>query len=345
VAEEEQLRGILSGGYRKLFQLRRSASEFLTIEDGSHYLHVPMHRRTSTALSAILLACASACTIGGARGSGAADGDLQVAAAENFWGSIAAQLGGDRVEVRSIVSNPNADPHDYEPTAEDARAFASADIVIENGIGYDPWAQKLLDANPVEGRTVIDVGDVVGVEAGGNPHQWYSPDSVRSVINAIAIAYDKQDPASRSYFAKQKTSLENVTLQRYFSLIAQIRTRYADTPVGASESIFAPMASALGLRLITPASFLDAVSEGSEPTAADLTTIHRQISGHQIAVYVYNSQNAIPDIQRQIDECRAAGIPVTTVTETLVPVSATFQAWQTSELEGLEAALRKAVGH
>ncbi len=108
-------------------------------------------------------------------GSAATGGRPNVVAAENVWGSIAAQLGGDRVTVTSIIDNPNADPHDYEPTTEDARAMAAANLVIENGVGYDPWAQRLIDANPVSGRHVLDVGTLVGVTTDGNPHRWYSP--------------------------------------------------------------------------------------------------------------------------------------------------------------------------
>ena len=108
---------------------------------------------------------------------------LQVVAAENFWGSIAAQLGGDRVHVTSVISNPATDPHDYEPTAVDARTLAGAQLVIVNGIGYDPWAPKLLAGNPVCGRLVLTVGDVVGIKAGGNPHRWYSPANVQQVID------------------------------------------------------------------------------------------------------------------------------------------------------------------
>jgi zinc/manganese transport system substrate-binding protein len=115
--------------------------------------------------------------------------------------------------------------------------------------------------------------------------------------------------------------------------------------VGASESIFAPLAQALGLRLLTPPSFLEAISEGTEPTAADKQTIDRQIASHAIKVYVYNSQNATPDVQAQVDAARTAGIPVTTITETLSPASVTFQAWQVSELAALQAALAKATGH
>src|SRR5437867_10273245 len=94
---------------------------------------------------------------------GASGGKPKVVAAENFWGSIAAQLGGDRVEVTVIIDNPNADPHDYEPTTADARSMATATLVIVNGVGYDPWADRLLAANPVSGRDVLDVGKVVGV--------------------------------------------------------------------------------------------------------------------------------------------------------------------------------------
>ena len=114
--------------------------------------------------------------------------------------------------------------------------------------------------------------------------------------------------------------------------------------MGASESIFALMAPPLGLDLLTPPSFLTAISEGTEPTAADKATIDRQIRSGEIKVYVYNSQNATPDIQRQIDESRSAGIPVATITETLVPASASFEAWQVRELQGLSAALAQATG-
>src|SRR6266571_2003966 len=118
-------------------------------------------------------------------------GVLHVVAAENFWGSIASQLGGDRVEVTSVITSPATDPHDYEPTAADARTIAGARMVIVNGIGYDPWAGKLIAANPVHGRVVLTVGDLVGIKPGGNPHRWYSPADVQRVIGEIARDYAK----------------------------------------------------------------------------------------------------------------------------------------------------------
>src|SRR6266571_6309524 len=118
-------------------------------------------------------------------GPAAGGNGLQVVAAENFWGSIAAQLGGNRVHVTSVITSPATDPHGYEPTAADARTMAGAQIAILNGIGYDSWAQKLIDANPVHGRVVLDIGDLVGIKPGGNPHRWYSPSDVQQTIDAI----------------------------------------------------------------------------------------------------------------------------------------------------------------
>jgi zinc/manganese transport system substrate-binding protein len=268
---------------------------------------------------------------------------IHVAAAENFWGSLAAQLGGDRVQVTSVITNPATDPHDYEPTAVDARAFAGAQMAIVNGIGYDPWASKLIAANPVKNRVVLDVGNLVGVHAGGNPHRWYSPANVQQVIAEIVRDYSRLDPQDAQYFARRKSQLETTGLRRYKSLIATIRRRFHGTAVGASENIFTPLAQALGLELVTPASFLKAISEGAEPTAAEKTTIDRQVARKQIKVWVFNGQNSTPDVTRLTDAARRKGIPVTTITETLTPAAATFEQWQVRQLKALEAARARAV--
>jgi zinc/manganese transport system substrate-binding protein len=269
---------------------------------------------------------------------------LQVVAAENFWGRIAAQLGGVRVHVTSIITSPATDPHDYEPTAADARTMAGAQLVIVNGIGYDPWASKLLAANPVDGRVVVTIGDLVGIKPGGNPHRWYSPSGVQKVIAEIVRDYTKLDPSNAGYFAQQQARLETRGLAQYKRLIATIKRKYHGVPVGASESIFAPLAEALGLKLLTPPSFLKAISEGTEPTAADKTAIDHQIAAGQIKVWVFNSQNSTPDVQRITDAARKRGIPVATITETLTPASASFEAWQSRQLEALAAALARSTG-
>ncbi len=269
-------------------------------------------------------------------------GVVRVVAAENFWGSIASQLGGVHADVQSIITNPASDPHDYEPTSADAIAIHGAQLVIINGVGYDAWATKLAVANPVAARVDLTIGDLVGVAPGGNPHRWYDPDNVRAVIDEITKDYQKLDPTDAAYFDKQRATVLNTNLKQYFDLINEIKTDYAGTPVGASESIFAPLAAATGLDLVTPASFLDAISEGGEPTATDKVTIDHQITTKQIKLYVYNRQNATPDVQSQVDEANAAGIPVTTITETLTPAGASFQDWQVAQLTALLAALKQA---
>lgn len=293
---------------------------------------------TSLLLAILALAPLAGCGRSSPGPSGSS-GKLDVVAAEDFWGSIAAQLGGDRVQVRSIVSNPAADPHDYEPSAEDARAMAGARLAIVNGIGYDDWASKLLAASPSSARTVLDVGGLLGLSEGDNPHQWYSPAAVQRVIGAVTAAYERAEPGHAAYFEARRRRFETVGLARYHRLISELRARYAGTPVGASESVFEPLAPALGLRLITPHGFMNAVSEGTEPTAADKATADRQIATHEIELWVYNAQNATPDVQRLNEAARAAGIPVASVTETTTPAGTSFQAWQSRELEGLRAAL------
>ncbi|MFL5737686.1 MAG: metal ABC transporter solute-binding protein, Zn/Mn family [Actinomycetota bacterium] len=293
---------------------------------------------------AVIAIVATACSTSSPATSSSPGDKPTVVAAEDFWGSIASQLGGDHVTVTSSITNPNADPHDYEPTTADAREIAGAGYVIENGVGYDTWAQKLLDSNPESGRAVLNVGNLVGEPVGGNPHQWYSPTSVQKVIDAITAEYKKLDPNDSAAFEQLRTTFEKQGLAGYHQTISDIKSKYAGTPVGASESIFAELAPALGLKLLTPPAFLTAISEGTDPTAADKATIDQQISSHQIKVYVYNSQNATPDIQQQIAEAKRVGIPVTTITETLHPEGATFQAWQVGQLQSLESALAQSAG-
>jgi zinc/manganese transport system substrate-binding protein len=305
-------------------------------------------RPIAVASLAFLGACsiaATACsTAAGGPTSGAGSSRvIQVVAAENFWGSIAAQVGGRHARVVSIITSPTADPHVYEPTAADARTIVQSQLVIENGVGYDPWAARMLATS--SGQTVLDVGEVVGVPVGGNPHRWYNPADVQAVIATLVADFSRIDPADRAYFRAQAARFDHIALRRYHALISTIRSKYAGTPVGASESIFAMLAPALGLKLITPDSFLKAISEGTDVTAADKLTIDNQIRKHLIKIYVYNSQNITHDVQVQLAEAKAQHIPTATITETLVPPTSSYQAWQVRQLQGIEAALAKATGH
>lgn len=298
----------------------------------------------AVACGTALVAIAAACGTSGSSGAGTSSGKLEVVATINAWGSIAGQLGGDKVHLTSIITNPDTDPHDYEPSPADARTVAGAKVFIENGIGYDAWADKLLAANPGSGRTELNVGKQLGVPDDGNPHQWYSPDSVTKIVDAITADYAEADPADAAYFQDRNRTFENTTLAKYRGLITDIKAKYAGTPVGASESIFAPLSDALGLNLITPPEFLKDISEGTDPSPADKATIDQQIATKALKVYVFNTQNSTPDVQAQVDAARKQGIPVSTVTETLAPAGATFQDWQTGQLQSLENALHTATG-
>jgi zinc/manganese transport system substrate-binding protein len=297
------------------------------------------------ALAALLATLAVAgCGRSGAPGANARGGRFEVVAAENFWGSIAKQLAGDRASVTSIIVNPDTDPHSYEPTAQDARTLAGAQMAIVNGIGYDNWAPKLLRASPLDGRVVLTVGDLLGRRDGDNPHQWYSPSGVRRVIDRVVADYTRLDPHDAAYFAQRKRTFERRDLARYDALRREIRARYAGVAVGYSESIFQPLGEDLGLRLTTPYSFVKAIAEGTDVTAQDKQSVDTQVRERSIEVWVFNSQNVTPDVQRVNELARRQGIPVATVTETLAPASASFEQWQVGELEGLARALHQATG-
>jgi zinc/manganese transport system substrate-binding protein len=293
-------------------------------------------RAVATLVVAGALALAG-CGAGAPVGSG-----LHIVAAENFWGSIAEQLAGSKATVTSIIVNPNTDPHSYDPTPADARTMAVAKLAIVNGIGYDDWAPRLLAADPFAGRITLNVGELLGLVAGDNPHQWYSPSNVERVAAAIVADLTRLAPADGAYFRARERAFETTGLARYHALIAEIRARYSGVAVGYSESIFQPLGQALGLRLVTPYSFTKAIAEGTDVTAADKQTVDRQAQQHLIKVWVFNSQNVTPDVQRVNQLARAAGIPVATVTETLSPAGDSFQQWQVSELEGLLRALERA---
>jgi zinc/manganese transport system substrate-binding protein len=298
----------------------------------------------SAVVLAVVALVAAGCSSSSSSGTGSARSTVVAVAAEDFWGSLLRQLGGDKASVTSIIRDPNVDPHDYEPKSSDGVALAKAGLVVVNGVGYDTWADKLLAANPVPGRVVINVGDLVGAKSGDNPHRWYSPPDVAKAIDAMTAALKRVDAADAAYFDEQHEQLTSVALKPYDDARGQIRSAYAGTPIGISESIFAPMAADLGLDVLTPESFADAIAEGNEPTAADKQAVDRQIAAKEIKVFVYNSQNSTPDVKALVDKSKKAGIAVSTVTETLTPKGATFEEWQTRQLTDLRRALAGATG-
>jgi zinc/manganese transport system substrate-binding protein len=269
---------------------------------------------------------------------------IRIVAAENFWASIATQLVGSHGTVRAIISSPSVDPHSYQPTAADARLMAAAQIAVVDGLNYDPWATRLLAAQSGSGRVVLNVGRLLSLPGEANPHRWYDPADVQVVAAGTARNLERLDPGHASAYAAALAHFEQSSLASYHSLIARIRDRYAGVPVGASESIFALLAPSLALHLLTPASFMDAISEGTDVTAADTLRTQSQITSHQIKVWIYNSQNTTPAVQHLNALAAQNHIPVVRITETLTPARATFQQWQVDQLTRLMQALHQSTG-
>ena len=299
------------------------------------------HRAPRLAIVLALVVMAAVVTLGGCASLGPTSHrpGVQVVAAERTWGAVAASLGGTVTAVTSIVASPAVDPHSYEPEAADARAFADARVAIVNGLGYDTWASQLLAADSPPDRVTIDVGAVLGLPDGANPHRWYSPTDVVRIASTITAALIQAAPRDAAYLRARQRRFLHVELGAYFRTIAQIRSRHAGAPIGASESIVVPLAAALGLDVLTPGTLLRAVSDGTDVSPADMATAERQISRREIRVWVVNTQNTTPNVQILTDMARAAGIPVVAMTETPDPARASFGSWQARQLRALALAL------
>ena len=265
-------------------------------------------------------------------------GSIQIVAAENFWGSLASQLGGSKVKVTSIVSDTNADPHEYEVNATDARDFATANYVILNGAGYDSWGNKLLAASPNTKRQVLNVATLLGKKNGDNPHFWYSPSYVNKVVAQMEQNLISIDPSGKSYFAQQYQIL-TASLSIYQQRISTIMKQFAGTKVASTEDIFAYLASATGLNLISPQAFTQAVADGNAPPTNSVVQFQQQLQSGQVKVLVYNEQTVTPLTASMKLIAAQQNIPIIGVTETIQPPDTSFQVWMNAELLNLQNAL------
>jgi len=268
-----------------------------------------------------------------------ANGKLQVVAAENFWGDIASQIGGSHVQVTSIITNPNADPHLYESDAHDAAVVASARVVIENGLGYDDFIDKLLAASPNSRRRVISAQKVLNVTGSDpNPHLWYDTPKVPLVAAAIEQQYAAADPAHASIYAANLATFD-ASLQPIDAIVATIKQKYAGAPVAYTERVPGYLLAGAGLSIKTPPGFASAIEDGNEPSPADTAAMDKLMTGHGIKVLLYNAQTTSAVTEQVKALARAAGIPVIGVTETLPAGQPTYQAWQLSQAKALLSAL------
>ena len=277
-----------------------------------------------------------ACDSGSANGT---PGTVNVVAGENFWGSVASQIGGSHVYVTSIVrSDPNADPHLYESSAANAAAVAQAQLVIENGAGYDDFLSRLLAAAGGN-RTVLSVQDVLRITGSDvNPHFWYDIPRVPKVAGAIEAALAKVDPEDAASFQSNLATFDD-SLQPIQAVINDIRRRHASAPVAYTERVPGYLLIAAGLDIKTPPGFASAIEDGNEPSPGDTAAMSRLISSHGVQVLLYNAQTVSAVTKNVQALAYQAGIPVVPVTETLPPSYPSYQEWQLAQVRALLQAL------
>jgi zinc/manganese transport system substrate-binding protein len=275
----------------------------------------------------------------GSKTSAAAPGAVNVVASSNVWGDITKQIGGEHVNVTSILSDPNADPHQYEADAKTGAAISKAQLVVENGLGYDDFMDKLLAASPNANRTVLNAADVMKISGSdANPHIWYAIAKIPDVASAIADQLGKLDPADAGAFtANAKTFTDSLT--PITAAIDNIKAKYPGAPVGYTERVPGYLVEAAGLKLATPASFAQSIEDGNDPSVADNSAMDAALTGKTIKVLLYNGQVTSPATDAVKQLAQSAGVPIVGVTETLPPTDKNFQAWQLRQINEITTAL------
>ncbi|MGN6466660.1 MAG: metal ABC transporter solute-binding protein, Zn/Mn family [Rhizobiaceae bacterium] len=261
---------------------------------------------------------------------------INVVAAENFYGDLARQIGGDRVAVTSILSRPDEDPHLFETSPSTARAVADAKIVIYNGAGYDPWMEKLISASSAGDRSAIVAATLTGSKEGDNPHLWYDPATLPAVARALSAELAKRDPADAPLYtanlAKFTASMAIVDQE-----IAAVRKTYDGTKVTATEPVFGYMAKALGFRMLNE-KFQTAVMNDAEPTPSQVIAFEKSLKDGSAKVLFYNSQVTDQATERLLRIAEENKVSVIGVTETM-PAGKTIQSWFGGQIDAVQKAL------
>jgi zinc/manganese transport system substrate-binding protein len=263
---------------------------------------------------------------------------IRIVAAENFYGDIARQIGGQDVNVTSILNNPDQDPHLFEVSPSVGRDVSAARIVIYNGIDYDPWMAKILSAAHAANRTAIVVADLVGRKTGDNPHIWYDPRTMLALAGKLSETLIAEDPAHKAGYEQRLQQFEQ-SVKPIEAKIDELRQRVAGMPVTATEPIFGYMFDALGMQVRNQA-FQLAVMNNTEPSASDVAAFETDLRTHQVNLLIYNRQATDPIADRMRKIAKGSGVPVVAVTET-EPAGVGYQTWMISEFDAIDRALPK----
>jgi len=295
-----------------------------------------MTRRALVALAILLIgACGPVSTPSSSGGA-----PIAVLGAENFYADLLAQIGGTRVTVSSILSDPSADPHEYEASPAAAKLVADSKLVIVNGIGYDDFMEKLLGASTKPDRIVINAQDILGVKDDVNVHVWYDPATMPKIAEAATAALTKLDPQNAAYFSEQQAKYL-AALKPVNDKIAALKAKYAGAPIAFTENVAGYLTGAVGLQVLTPPAFMEAVESGTDPAPADVAAERDLLTSHKVKALLYNSQVTSPLTEQIRALAVSSNVPVVPVAETIPPGFKTFQEWQLAQLDELERALVK----
>jgi zinc/manganese transport system substrate-binding protein len=279
--------------------------------------------------------CAACATSNATTHSGA----IVAVGAENEYANVIAQIGGKYVQVSAIDSNPNTDPHVFEASASDAAEVAPAELVVQNGVGYDSYMTRIENASPNASRKVINVQELLGLpDSTPNPHLWYSPTTMPAVARAVASDLSELRPADKSYFDANVTKFD-ASLQPWLTAIAQFKAAYGGTPVAVTEPVGDYMLQAAGTNIMTPFGLQADIMNGVDPSPQYVTLENSLFSEHKVKVFVYNQQVTDSLTASFLATAHRYGIPVVGVYETMPTPGYNYQSWMLAEVN----ALRKAV--
>jgi zinc/manganese transport system substrate-binding protein len=261
---------------------------------------------------------------------------VKVVAAENFYGDMARQIGGANVAVTSILSNPDDDPHLFEASPSTAKALSDARVVIVNGVGYDPWMEKLLRAHNAPGRKEIVVGKLVGHKPGDNPHLWYDPAYMKAAGKALVADLAAVNPAHKADYEQGYAKFVDA-LKPLDDKIAMMRKSYAGQPVTASEPVFGYQAKLIGLN-VRNEKYALAIMNNAEPAPSEVAAFENDLKRKKVKAMLYNAQASEPAVAKLVQMAKDNDIPVVGVSET-EPANSSYQEWMMGQLNALDKAL------
>jgi zinc/manganese transport system substrate-binding protein len=294
---------------------------------------------TLTPLAAIVAAGAIALLAGCGSAITASDGRILAVGAENEYANVIEQIGGRYVQVSAIESNPNTDPHTFEASPSVAETVAAAKLIVQNGVGYDTYMNKIESASVDSSRQIIDVQKLLGLpESTPNPHLWYKPTTMPAVASVLVAALSKLQPDHAAYFQTNAARFDQ-SLQPWYAAIARFKARYPDTPVATTEPVGDYMLEAAGTKNETPFALQADIMNGVDPAPQSVTLQKGLLAGRMVKVFVYNQQVTDSLTESFLAEARQHGVPVVGVYETMPTPGYDYQTWMLAEVGALERAV------